>query len=105
MRLVLRAVNLVRRGGVGRGGGARGGIQLRITGNTRGQSQNKSWLRAYSAPQVCQSNSNTILIFKMLIIFRILLSSICLISKLKFSSQQLCVFFVFLYLSFLLLKY
>ena len=56
MRLVLRAVNLVRRGGVGRGGGARGGIQLRITGNTRGQSQNKSWLRAYSAPQVCQSN-------------------------------------------------
>ena len=67
MRLVLRAVNLVRRGGVGRGGG---GIQLRITGNTRGQSQNKSWLRAYSAPQVCQSNSNTIVIFKMLIIFR-----------------------------------
>ena len=70
MRLVLRAVNLVRRGGVGRGGGARGGIQLRITGNTRGQSQNKSWWRAYSAPQVCQSNSNTIVIFKMLIIFR-----------------------------------
>ena len=69
MRLVLRAVNLVRRGGVGRGGGL-GGIQLRITGNTRGQSQNKSWLRAYSAPQVCQSNSNTIVIFKMLIIFR-----------------------------------
>lgn len=52
------------------GGGARGGIQLRITGNTRGQSQNKSWLSAYSAPQVCQSNSNTIVIFKMLIIFR-----------------------------------
>ena len=68
MRLVLRAVNLVRRGGVGVEGG--GGIQLRITGKTRGQSQNKSWLRAYSAPQVCQSNSNTIVIFKMLIIFR-----------------------------------
>lgn len=69
MRLVLRAVNLVRRGGVGVEGGG-GGIQLRITGKTRGQSQNKSWLRAYSAPQVCQSNSNTIVIFKMLIIFR-----------------------------------
>ena len=55
-------------GWVWRGGG--GGIQLRITGKTRGQSQNKSWLRAYSAPQVCQSNSNTIVIFKMLIIFR-----------------------------------
>lgn len=54
-------------GWVWRGGG---GIQLRITGKTRGQSQNKSWLRAYSAPQVCQSNSNTIVIFKMLIIFR-----------------------------------